>query len=101
MSAYYIANYRVLNPAVFFNEYIPQVMPLVAKQGGETLVADANVQAVEGEALPFLVVLQFPSRAAAEAWYNDPAYQPVKAIRMRVTEGGFATISDHFVPPQG
>jgi uncharacterized protein (DUF1330 family) len=33
-----------------------------------------------------MVVIEFPSRAAAEAFYSDPAYEPVRAIRWAAAE---------------
>ena len=98
--AYFIANYQITDPDTYWNQYIPQVMPLVIKHGGETLVADAEVKGVEGEPQHFLVVLRFPTREAAEAWFNDPDYQPVAAIRHAATTNAWATICDQFVPPQ-
>ena len=36
---------------------------------------------VEGPAHEGMVVVSFPSRAEAEAWYNSPAYQDAKRHR--------------------
>ncbi len=99
MSAYFIANYTITDPDAYYKQYIPQVMPLVGKYEGQPLVVDAEAKGLEGAPQRQLVVIQFPSREAAEGWYNDPDYAPVAAIRHAATENGWATISDHFVMP--
>ncbi len=100
MPAYFIASYKITNPGVYWNEYIPKVMPLVIKHQGEPIVVDQEVAALEGNPQHYIVVIKFPSRDAAESWFQDPDYKPVAAIRHGATENGWATISDHFVPPQ-
>jgi uncharacterized protein (DUF1330 family) len=42
-------------------------------------------------------VLEFPDKAAAEAWYSSPEYQSVVHPRHQSAEGT-AVIADGFVP---
>ncbi|UTW61735.1 DUF1330 domain-containing protein [bacterium SCSIO 12741] len=99
MPAYFIANYQITDPNRYQNEYIPQVMPIMAKHGGKPIVVDMEVNGVEGSPQHFIVVIEFPNRAAAEAWHNDPDYQPVAAIRHESAANAWAAICDQFVPP--
>ncbi len=54
------------------------------KYGGEYLVRGGNFVIVEGDWKPSRVVLRrFLDMASAQAMYNDPEYQPLKALRQR------------------
>lgn len=56
---------------------------IIEKHGGRYLAQGGETEALEGSGeLPAaLVVLEFPDMDSAKAWYNDPDYQPLKAIR--------------------
>lgn len=93
MAVYLIANINVTNPEGF-KAYSAQVPALVAKHGGRYLVRGGNVDAKEGgDLFNRVVVIEFPNRAAANAFYGDPEYQPVLAIRLANAEGHLALIS--------
>lgn len=66
----------------WLREYAPTTSGLIAKHGGRYL-ARGPVTRLEGEhALPAaFVMLEFPDREAAQAWYEDPEYGPM--IRLR------------------
>lgn len=42
-----------------------------------------NITTLEGDPFFPFVILEFPSRAEAEDWYNSDAYQKAKALRLR------------------
>jgi uncharacterized protein (DUF1330 family) len=46
------------------------------------------------------VVLKFDSAEAARNWHSDPAYGPVKQIRVNSTEGGYIVMAKEFKPPE-
>lgn len=58
--------------------YLPTANALVAQHGGRYLARTANHTRVEGEGTdPALrIVIEWPSRAAVEAFMADPAYAP-------------------------
>jgi uncharacterized protein (DUF1330 family) len=99
MAAYVIAGYNITDPKGF-EGYVPGVMPLLQKHGGEVVAADFESEALEGEAPKVNVVLKFPSEEAVRNWYNDPAYGPVKQIRLNSTEGGYVVIAREFKVPE-
>ena len=73
--------------------YLAGVTPLVAKHGGKYLARTADYRHVEGDGKdPALcVLLEWPSKDAFEAFYNDPDYQPYLKARLagrRVLSGG-------------
>jgi len=81
MSAYIIVNVDVKDPAVY-EEYRARVPALIRKHGGGYLVRGGRFVVVEGDWKPSrLVIFRFPDITSAEALYNDPEYQPLKALR--------------------
>jgi uncharacterized protein (DUF1330 family) len=99
MSVYVIVSYDIADPKGF-EGYVPGVMPLLQKHGAEILVADHEAKAVEGRASSAHVVLRFASEDAARNFYNDPAYAPVKQIRLNSTKNGTLVIAKEFTPPR-
>jgi uncharacterized protein (DUF1330 family) len=86
MGAYLITNVNVKD-ADAFEAYRAGVPALARKHGGEYLVRGGSVLVLEGEWKPNrLLVLRFPNLAAVSNLFNDPEYQPFKALRQRVTE---------------
>lgn len=78
---YTIAEIAVNDP-VAYRVYVAAVTPLVPKFGGVYLVRGGTASAKEG-APPNgrIVVLEFPSFAAAQAFYDSPAYQAIIGLR--------------------
>ncbi len=56
---------------------------MVEKHGGKLIIRTTEAVRVEGSrGLPtVVVVLEFPTREAAQAWHGDPDYQPLIALR--------------------
>jgi uncharacterized protein (DUF1330 family) len=81
MAGYLVANLDVTNPAGF-EEYRKKVGPVVAQYGGRFLVRGGEMRLLEGK-LPVkrLVVLEFPSVAAAQKFYDSAEYKPLIALR--------------------
>ena len=98
MSVYVIVSYDIVDPKGY-EDYVPGVVPLLQKHGCEVLVADYEAEALEGRATGVHVVLKFKSEEAARTWYNDPAYGPVKQIRLNSTKNGSLVLAKEFVAP--
>ena len=66
-----------------FDQYRSRVMSTFEPFGARFLVRGGEFTVVEGE-MPFerIVVLEFPSRDAAQAWYQSDAYQAVLPLRL-------------------
>lgn len=85
MSAYFIVDIEVTDPEAY-EEYRRHVPPLVAKHGGKYLVRGGEFEVLEGGWTPNrLVVLEFPSSAAAKEFYDSDEYRPLKEIRLKAT----------------
>lgn len=51
-------------------------------------VASNEAETIEGEPVGSrVVVLEFPDRAAFQAWYDSPAYQEIIDMRLNSTRG--------------
>lgn len=98
MPAYVIGSYDVVNLEDYYS-YLPGVSELLAKHGGEVLAADFEAKTLEGAKRGVNVILKFDSEEAALGWYNDPAYEPVRKIRLGATSNGYMALAKAFVPP--
>ncbi len=86
MSAYMIVNLDVKDTTAY-EEYKTKVPALIHKHGGKYLVRGGKFDVVEGDWKPTrLVLFEFPSGAAVKAFLDDPEYQPLKALRQRVSK---------------
>ncbi|MEM7024764.1 MAG: DUF1330 domain-containing protein [Pseudomonadota bacterium] len=74
-------------------DYIGPANALVAQHGGKYLARTASHERLEGEGedAALRIVIAWPSKEAAVAFMNDPAYQPHLKAR---TAG---SISHHFL----
>ena len=92
MSAYVIADVEVLDSAAY-EEYRQQVPATIAAFGGRYLVRGGALTVLEGGWSPKrCVVLEFPSMAQLKAWYDSPAYVPLRAIRERSTKSNLVMV---------
>jgi uncharacterized protein (DUF1330 family) len=89
MKAYVVVQERV-NDQAMFDAYRKEVPATIAAHGGRFLSRGGGLSVVEGEwPLPRLVIIEFPSRAAAEAWYRSPEYQKILPLRLKSATGNF------------
>ena len=84
MPVYYINSYDITDPETF-SQYPPIVRRVLQKYDAEVLASDIKGQSVEGQARQMNAIIKFPSKEAALNCYNDPEYQPAKAIRQKST----------------
>jgi uncharacterized protein (DUF1330 family) len=85
MPAYVIVDVDVKDPETY-KEYRTKAAPTVTAAGGRYVVRGGAVTHVEpGWDVHRFVILEFPSVAAAQAWYDSPAYQAILPIRLKST----------------
>lgn len=83
MAAYVIAQIEVTDPEQF-EAYRRQVPDTLQPYGGRYIIRGGQTETLEGDWQPKrLVVLEFPDRAQAKAWWASQAYAPVKVVRQR------------------
>lgn len=83
---YWIGRMTVRDPERY-KDYVTAATPAYREYGAKFLVRGGDFQAVEGEARPRNVVIEFESFEQALACYNSPAYSAARKIRQEVAEG--------------
>ena len=75
-------------------DYIANVAPLVQKHGGKVLARTTDHERIEGsEPNPALIaIVEWPSKAAAGAFYSDPGYQPYLQSRLAGAANEFFSV---------
>ncbi|MEQ9815402.1 MAG: DUF1330 domain-containing protein [Azospirillaceae bacterium] len=92
MPAFLIADLRTTDPDKAV-EYRKAVVPLVKKHGGVYRTRGGEVRTWEGDWRPErIVIIEFPSMAAAQAFYDDPEYGPVKQLRLDSADGAMILV---------
>jgi uncharacterized protein (DUF1330 family) len=87
MPVYMIAEVRNPTDQAKLDEYRSGNTEVVARHGGRFLVRGGDVEVIEGDWEPQrIVVMEFPDGAAARAWYEDPDYQRLKALRQSASD---------------
>lgn len=81
MPAYVVAMMSV-HDAETYRKYTDRTPPTVKKYGGRFLTRGEPVSTIEGEAYEGrMVLLEFPSKAQVDSWFEDPAYQEAMEFR--------------------
>lgn len=93
--AYLVGNITVTNPEGYA-EYQKHVPKTISDFGGRYLVRGGATTQMEGESLGRRnVVLEFPSRSQAEAWYNCDAYQAIIQYRKNNSIGNLILVDGY------
>jgi uncharacterized protein (DUF1330 family) len=61
--------------------YLEQIDASLASFGGRFVIHGGDVELLEGAWPGHVVVIEFPDRARARAWYRSPAYQSIVQLR--------------------
>lgn len=84
MPAYMIARIEVTDPEDYAS-YASQTVALAERYGGRFLVKGGAMTQLEGTGPDRHVVVEFPDRATAEAWYASAEYQAILPIALRAS----------------
>jgi len=98
--AYVVGNFTIHDKDVY-RKYEKGFFPILKKHGGTFFTYDDNLLHLEGPdpRQGRMVMFQFPSEAAAVAWYNDPEYQALSDYRRAGTSMVSLTMV-HGLPPR-
>lgn len=81
MSAYIVSRVKILDPESM-QRYMNEAPATVAAFGGRYLVRGNDVQALEGAwEHERMVIVEFPDKEAALAWYHSDVYRPLRDLR--------------------
>lgn len=82
MSVYIMARIDVTDPELY-KTYAAQTVALAEKAGGKFLVKGGDYVTVEGvDPQKRIVLIEFPTREEALAWYNSDEYQNILPIAL-------------------
>ena len=97
MAAYVVVEVTVTNPEPYA-AYRDLATASVARHGGRFLARGGAITPLEGDWQPQrLVIIEFPSVAAAQAFYQSDDYQEALQIRL-ANSVGRALIIDGYAP---
>ena len=97
MSAYFLWHNRIVDTEKM-KEYLSKALATMAPYDPEVVVFDEHAHCLEGSTPgPRTIVIKFPSRDNALAWYNSAAYQAFLPLRLAATEG-FGVLVDGYAP---
>ncbi len=85
MKCYLVLDLKIVDLKQFMR-YVQNIPVFIKKYGGRYIVEGVEPTLLEGEWVPQrLVILEFPSRQAAEDFHSDPDVQPWFEIRRNST----------------
>jgi uncharacterized protein (DUF1330 family) len=88
MTTYAIAQLRNVTMGPDILAYLQAIDATMEPFGGRfVLHGDGNKRVLEGSFSGDLVMIAFPDRAAAEGWYDSPAYRAILQLRTKNSDG--------------
>jgi uncharacterized protein (DUF1330 family) len=92
MKAYVVAA-ETVNDQAMFDAYRKEVPATLEPFGGSFIARGGRFTTLEGEwPHPRLVIIEFPSREAAEAWYGSEAYKKIISLRHNSSVGNLVIV---------
>jgi uncharacterized protein (DUF1330 family) len=92
MKAYLVAA-ETVHDEELFAEYRKQVIATVEAFGGRFIARGGKQTVLEGQwQNPRTVIIEFPTREAAEAWYKSPDYQKIIGLRLKSASGNLIIV---------
>jgi uncharacterized protein (DUF1330 family) len=87
MPAYAVAHLQDVNVGPEIVAYIRRIDETLAPYGGRFLIHGGPVEVLEGTWRGDLIVIAFPDRTQARAWYASPAYRQILPLRTENAKG--------------
>lgn len=87
MPAYAVAHLRNVAMGPEIVEYLRRIDATLEPFGGRFLIHGGDTQVLEGQWTGDLIVLAFPDRDQARAWYDSPAYRDILRLRANNSSG--------------
>ena len=89
---YAVAQLRDVEVGPELLDYMERVEATFEPFGGQWLVHGTRPEVLEGEEVGDLVIVAFPSVAAARDWYASPAYREILDLRTRHSDSCVALL---------
>ena len=87
MTAYAVGHLHDVRMGPAIVEYLETIDATLAPFGGRFLIHGAPPTVLEGDWRGDLIVIAFPDRERALAWYRSPAYRAILDLRRGNAEG--------------
>ena len=87
MTAYAIAHLRNVRVGPDIVRYLERIDATLEPFGGRFIVHGSQIDVREGEWPGDVIVIEFPDREQATAWYESPAYQDILPLRTANAKG--------------
>jgi uncharacterized protein (DUF1330 family) len=81
MSGYAVAHIREVTINVEIVRYLEQIDATLRPFGGRFMIHGGDVELLEGAWPGHVVMIEFPDRLSARAWYHSAAYQSIVRLR--------------------
>ena len=94
MKWYSVAEINITDPS-WIPAYVEHTTKLVEQHGGRYLARTPNVEKIEGDRprAQIYLIIEWPSKAAAEAFYDSDDYKPYLASRKHGSTGEFVLVA--------
>jgi uncharacterized protein (DUF1330 family) len=94
MRYYSVAELAVTDPR-WVRDYVANVTPPVERYGGRYLARTTTVERVEGERplKPVFLIIEWPSKEVAEAFYDSAEYRPYRERRLAGADNEFVLVA--------
>jgi len=100
MPAYFFFDVLEITDPEKMETYRAGVSATVEAHGGIYRVIGGEQEGFEGDWRPvFPVLIEFPTAAAARAWYESPEYSALRELRLQAMRGSAVLL--HGLPPAG
>jgi len=87
MTTFAVAHLRSVTMGPAIVDYLERIDATLAPFGGRFVLHGEPVEPLEGVFEGDLVIIAFPDRASARAWYRSPAYQAILPLRTENADG--------------
>ncbi|MGA2320660.1 MAG: DUF1330 domain-containing protein [Solirubrobacteraceae bacterium] len=93
MKYYTVAELDITDPG-WVADYVANVTGMVERRGGRYLSRTARIEKIEGERTPpqVFLIIEWPSKGAAEEFYDSEEYRPYRERRRRGARNEFVLV---------
>jgi uncharacterized protein (DUF1330 family) len=94
MKYYAVAELDVTDPS-WVRDYVANVTLMVQERGGRYLARSTRIEQLEGERTPpqVLLIIEWPSKEAADAFYESEEYRPFRESRRQAARNEFLLVT--------